>query len=170
MISAMNYFSETNTEFARVRARASMSVKGPRDPTRYASGGWALIKGERVGPCFSLSGLRIVFIARPLSLTADFYSVSLHKSAYDILCASARKIIRNSSRSPTVPPRPLPRTSPLRARFFNFHPGPAAARPPFSRESSRVRSRIFFSLPLAAAPRRRIISEEISRAVILVRI
>jgi len=43
---------------------------------------------------FSLSGLRIAFIARPLSLTADFYSVSLHKSARDILCTPARKIVR----------------------------------------------------------------------------
>lgn len=68
-----------------------MWVKGPG--TAVAGGGCG-----RAGSRFSLSGLRIVFIARPLSLTADFYSVSLHKSAYDILCAPARKIVRNFSR------------------------------------------------------------------------
>lgn len=60
--------------------------------------------------------LRIVFIARPLSLTADFYSVSLHKSAYDILCAPARKIVRNFSRARARPGR--------YSQFFNFHSGP----------------------------------------------
>lgn len=70
----------------------------------------------------SLSGLRIVFIARSLSLTANFYSVSLHKSAYDILCAPARKIVRNFSR-----PGGTREGGRGYSQFFNLHPGPAAA-------------------------------------------
>lgn len=72
----------------------------PRDYVGQGTGtdGCRRGMGASAGSRFSLSGLRIVFIAQPLSLTADFYSVSLHKSAYDILCAPARKIVRNFSR------------------------------------------------------------------------
>lgn len=94
-------------------ARATKWVKGPGPAV--AGGGCG-----RAGSRFSLSGLRIVFIARPLSLTADFYSVSLHKSAYDILCAPARKIVRNFS-------RPGPDQGGTR-NFFNFHTGPRLTR------------------------------------------
>ena len=94
--------------------------------------------------------LRIVFIARPLSLTADFYSVSLHKSAYDILCAPAHKIVRNFSRPGLARPERY-------SQFFNFYSGYSAAlrfsffsslsqprtSPRRSRESRCVRSRIF---------------------------
>lgn len=71
----------------------------PRDYVGQGTGTGGCRRGmwARVSP---FPGLRIVFIARPLSLTADFYSVSLHKSAYDILCAPARKIVTSRAPAP----------------------------------------------------------------------
>lgn len=107
----------------------------------------------------SLSGLRIVFIARSLSLTADFYSVSLHKSAYDILCAPARKIVRNFSRPGGT--RGEERNT---RNFLICIPGPrlpvslsAFSRPCRARESSRfalVQFFFFFADAFLFSPRK----------------
>lgn len=95
MISATTFW-QTNTE----RTHCDYVGQGTRNEQvriQWVVGGGRV---SQLDPCFSLFGLRIAFIAQAIKLNCGtFTTCSLHKSAYDILCALARKIVRNPSRA-----------------------------------------------------------------------
>lgn len=113
---AMNRFPETNTKRARPRdyvgqgtgigMRTHEEARGVAGDA--SEGRRGARRGTHGGPTvgFSLSGLRIAFSARSLSLTADFYSVSLHKSARARATFYAHPRVKSSVTLRSAPSRP----------------------------------------------------------------